>query len=352
MRRRIPALLLVVFAAAVAISGCVKSTPTSTPKKTKGEAKVIRIGYFPNITHAQAVVGMARKDFQKAFGKDVTVDVKVFNAGPSVIEALFAGEIDISYIGPNPAINGYVKSNGKALRIIAGATSGGAVLVVRDDSGINKPKDLDGKKIASPQLGNTQDVALRYYIKKAGLKTTENSGTVQVIPTENPNILTLMTTKQIDGAWVPEPWGARLVKEGGGRILVDERDLWKDGKFVTANVIASTEFLKNNPNLVKKFLKAHVDETDWINKHKEEAKQIMNDEIKSLTGKSLPPTVLSSAFTRMTVTYDPVKSSLFTSAEHAFALGYLGDKNPDITNIYDLTLLNQVLDEEHKEQIK
>lgn len=353
MKRGIALILsITLLLGALAGTAIAADKKSETKAKTKPEAKVIRIGYFPNITHSQAVIGIAKGDFQKALGKDVKIDVKVFNAGPSVIEALFAGEIDVSYIGPNPAINGYVKSKGKALKVISGATSGGAVLVVRADSGIAKAKDLSGKKIASPQLGNTQDVALRYYIKKAGLKTIDNGGTVEVIPTENPNILALLTTKQIDGAWVPEPWGARLVKEAGAKIIVDERDIWPNGKFVTTHIIARTEFLKDNPKLVKKLIKAHVEETDWINRNRGEAKKILNAEIKKLTGKNLPVDVLDAAFSRLAPTYDPISSSLFVSAEHAFKLGFLGKTAPNIDKIYDLRLLNEVLKEKKKAAVK
>src|SRR5205085_5259451 len=167
----------------------------------------------------------------------------VFNAGPTVIEALFANQIDVAYVGPNPAINGYVVSGGKDLKIIAGASSGGAVFVVRNDSGIRSPKDFAGKKFASPQLGNTQDIALRKYLLDNGYKTTDNGGNVTVMPVANPDILTLFLKKQLNGAWVPEPWGARLVKEANGRIFLDESTLWPDGKFVTANIAASTDYI-------------------------------------------------------------------------------------------------------------
>ena len=172
------------------------------------EKKILRIGYFPNINHAQAVIGLGNGDFQKALGNSITVQPFLFNAGPSAIEALLAKRVDVTYVGPNPAINGYVVSDGKDLRIISGAASGGAVFVVRNDSGIKSPKDFAGKKFASPQLGNTQDIALRKYLLDNGYKTTDNGGNVTVTPVANPDILTLFLKKQLDGAWVPEPWGA------------------------------------------------------------------------------------------------------------------------------------------------
>jgi len=308
---------------------------------------VVRVGYFPNITHAQAVIGFADGTFARALGDQIKLDAKVFNAGPSVMEAMFAGQIDLAYIGPNPAINGYVKSKGEALRIIAGATSGGAVLVVRHDAGINTAADFRGKKIASPQLGNTQDVALRAWLQKQGFKLKEQGGDTQVIPVANPDILTLFRKKEIDAAWVPEPWGARLVREADGKIFLDERDLWQEGKFVTAHVIVSTKFLKAHSDLVKKFLAAHVELTQRINADPATAKQRLNKEIERLTGAALPSQVLDDAWSRQTITYDPLRASLLGSAEAAFKLGFLGDAMPNLDNIYDLTLLNEVLREKN-----
>jgi NitT/TauT family transport system substrate-binding protein len=325
---------VIALASALALASCGASSNT--------KLSTVRVGFFPNLTHAQALVGLADGSFQKAVGSDISIDPIQFNAGPSAIEALFANAIDMTYIGPNPAINGYVQSKGAALRIIAGATSAGAVFVVRPQANIKTAKDLDGKKIASPQLGNTQDVSLRRYIKQAGLATKETGGTVSVIPTANADILTLFQKGDIDGAWVPEPWGARLVREAGGVILVDERDLWPGGKFVTAHLIVSTKFLNEHPDVVKNWLQAHVEVTQWINAHPTEAKTLVNSEIGRLTGKALAPAVLDDAYGRMEVTYDPIRSSLNTSAQWAFEAGFF-DSRPDLKNIYDLKLLNEVL---------
>jgi NitT/TauT family transport system substrate-binding protein len=310
--------------------------------------KTLRIGYFPNINHAQAVIGLGNGDFQKALGNNVKVETFQFNAGPSAIESLLANRIDASYIGPNPAINGYVVSDGKDVRVIAGATSGGASFVVRNDSGINTVKDFGGKKFASPQLGNTQDVALRKYLVDNGFKTTENGGNVTVTPVANADILTLFLKKEIDGAWVPEPWATRLVKEANGKILIDERDLWPpEGKFVTAHIIVRPDYLKENPDVIKKLITAHVNETQWINSNKEQAIKEFNVQLKKLTGKELPEDVLAESLTRLEFTDDPVKSSLLKSANDAYDLGFLakGKARPNLDGIYDLTLLNQVLSE-------
>jgi len=313
--------------------------------------KVVRVGYFPNITHSQAIAGMVKGVFQKELGPDVKIEIKIFNAGPSVIEAIFAGVLDIAYVGPNPAINGYIKSNGEALRIVAGAASGGAGLVVRNDSGISKPEDFHGRTIASPQLGNTQDVALRSWLNKHSLVLKEKGGDVKVCPIANPDQITLFNKKEIDGAWTVEPWVSRLIEEGNGRLYLDERELWPDGEFVTANIIVSKKFLDKNPGIVKGWLKAHVEITEWINRNIDEAKIIINNEIKNLMGVALRESVLNSAFSRMKVTYDPIKSSLRKSAEAAFNEGFLGDKYPDLSGIYSLELLNQVLKDKEMRQI-
>lgn len=319
-----------------------------SPAPAAPKPVTVRVGYFPNITHSQALIGMARGDFERALGSEASgyiIKPLIFNAGPSAIEALFAKEIDMTYIGPNPAINGYIKSKGKDLKVVAGATSGGAVLVVRSDSNITKPQDFRGKKIASPQLGNTQDVALRYYLKELGLKLKEEGGDTQVLPLKNPDQLTLFSKKEIDAAWAVEPWGARLVKEAGGKIFLDERSRWPQGQFVTAHLIVRTEFLQKHPQAVKQWLRAHVELTQWIKQHPQEALPLMNKEIRRLTGKALPEDVLNDAWSRLEVTYDPIKSSLFTSAQHAYDLGFLGKTPPDLKDIYDLKLLNEVLKE-------
>ncbi len=309
----------------------------------RDSANAVRVGYFPNITHAQAVVGVADGTFRRALGEGVALETKVFNAGPSVIEALFAGQIDLAYIGPNPAINGYVRSNGEALRIVAGATSGGAVLVVRGDSGIRMAADFAGRRVASPQLGNTQDVALRRWLQQQGLRLRERGGTTQVVPIANPDILTLFQKREIDAAWVPEPWGARLVHEAGGRVFLDERQLWPGGRFVTAQVIVRTAFLDQHADVVRRWLNAHVELTARLNADPATGKRALNAEIERLTGKAFAPAVLDDAWSRMTVTWDPIRESLRQSANAAFDLGFLGDTRPKLDGIYALRLLNEVL---------
>jgi NitT/TauT family transport system substrate-binding protein len=312
----------------------------------------VRAGYFPNVTHSQALLGRAQGRFEKALGSSAHIEWKVFNAGPSVIEALFAGALDLAYIGPNPAIAGYVRSKGVALRVIAGATSGGAALVVRPAAGIEKPDDFRGKKIATPQLGNTQDVALRAWLQSHNLKTREKGGDVLVIPIANPDQLTLFLKGEIDAAWAPEPWASRLILEANARLFVDERDLWPNRQFVTAHLIVRTAFLREHPDVVKNWLRAHVELTEWINTKPAEARQIVNQQIQKDTGKALSPQVLDQSFSRLQATYDPIRTSLLTSAQQAFDAGFLGRQRPDLSGLYDLSLLNEVLQEKKAKPIQ
>ncbi len=331
--------------AVLLLTACSGGTPPAAERTT------MRVGFFPNLTHCQALVGLARGYFQDALGDEVELKTVTFNAGPSVIEAIFARELDLSYIGPNPAINGYVRSNGEALRIIAGATSGGASLIVRPEAGIRSAADLAGKKIATPQLGNTQDVALRAYLAEHGLDTVENGGDVQIVPTANPQILDLFRLGSIDAAWVPEPWTSRLIIEGNGELFLDERDLWPNGDFTTAMVIVSTSFLEQHPDLVRAWLEAHVDATQWIEDNPEEARDLINEEIGKITSQPLPAAVLDSAWSRMRITYDPLSASLVQSAQSAYEAGFL-EEEPDLSGIYALGLLNEVLAERGLEPVQ
>jgi len=309
-------------------------------------SNTVRIGYFPNLSHAQALVGVANGNFERAL-EGTNVQYKTFNAGPAAIEALFTNQVDITYVGPNPAINGYMRTHGEGLKVIAGATSGGVLFVVRADSGIESPKDLAGKKFTSPQYGNTQDTSLKSYIIENGLKLAEYGGNVHVLSAKNPDTMILFLKKEIDGAWVPEPWGTILVKNANGKIFLDERDLWPDGEFANTVLIVRSEFLDKHPDIVKNVLQAHVETTLWINEHPEEAEKVVNAQLKVLMGKELPADVIHEAFSRMQVTYRPMKFSLFKFAEEAYELGMLGREKPDLSDIYYTSLLNEVLQEKH-----
>ena len=373
MNTRIKFLLSAVIIIAVIISSKIGNDgislfpSTTTSNNINSQSKTLKIGYFPNLNHAQAVIGLQQQgDFQKMLNANsnsnnntntnvaIKIEPYVFTAGPSAIEALYAGQIDASYVGPNPAINGYLASHGQEFRIVSGAASGGASFVIRNDAKINSVKDLGGKKFASPQLGNTQDVALRKYLQDNGFKTIENGGNITIIPVQPADILTLFLKKEIDGAWVPEPWATRLVKEANGKIFVDERNLWPDGKFVTANIIVRTDYLKNNPDVIKKLLAAHVRETQWINGHKQQAIHIFNEALKNITGKTIAEDELKDALSRLEFTYDPIKESLFKMADNAYDLGFLGKvgNRPNLSGIYDLTILNDILSEKQLHTIK
>lgn len=318
----------------------------------QAEPLLVRAGCFPTITHSQALIGKAQGTFAQALGPGTRIEWKTFNAGPSAIEALFAGALDLTYIGPNPALTGYIRSHGEALRIVAGATSGGAALVVRADSGIQKPDDFHGKRVASPQLANTQDVALRAWLRSHGLKPSTQGGDVQVLPIANADQLNLFLKKQLDAAWAPEPWASRLVREANGRIFLDERQLWPGGRFPTALLVVRTQFLRQHSDLVSAWLRAHLQLTDWISQHPAEAKQVLNQQIKKETGAALSSAVLDDAFSRLQVTYDPLRSSLLTSARWEFEEGFLGRQMPDLSGLYDLSLLNQVLRSQQRKEVQ
>lgn len=301
----------------------------------------LRLGYFPNVTHATAIVGVANGTLADKLGSGVTLQPITFNAGPEATEALFSGAIDATYIGPNPAINAFIKSNGQAIRIIAGATSGGAFLVVRD--GISSAADLRGKKIASPQLGNTQDVALRSWLASQGLVTdAQGGGDVEIKPQPNSQTLDTFKQGQIDGAWVPEPWATQMVN-AGGHVLVDERTVWPNGQYVTTQLIVSTTFLQAHPDVVKRLLQGLVATTDYVNQNSGAAQATVASEITRITGSSISTDVLATAWGNLTFTVDPISSSLQKSADSARELGFL--QTSDLKGIYDLTLLNQVLSE-------
>ncbi len=300
---------------------------------SSSDGSVVRVGYFPNITHATAIVGLARGTFQEALGPGVTIEQRVFNAGPQVGQAVLAGAVDISYIGPNPAVNTFVRSKGEAARIVAGAASGGAAFVVGKDSGINAPGDLSGKRIATPGFGNTQDIALRSYLQKHGLKAKEVGGSVQVIPMQNPDALTLFLKREIDGAWLPEPWPTRLVQEAQGRVFVDERDLWPGGRFATTVVVVRTGFLKQHPDVVERFLAGHVRSTQWIREHPAEAQALFNTELARISGKGLPEQVLGAAWKNLEFHTGLLDASILGPAEQAYALGYLGKGKLDLQGL-------------------
>jgi NitT/TauT family transport system substrate-binding protein len=299
----------------------------------------LRLGYFPNITHAPAIVGVEKGIFAEKLGSNVKLETKTFNAGPAAVEALFSGALDATYIGPNPTVNAFSKSKGEAVRVVSGAASGGVALVVKPD--INGVEDLKGKKIATPQLGNTQDVALRYWLKEKGLNTTkEGGGDVSIVPQENAQTVETFKSGAIQGAWVPEPFVSRLVN-AGGKVLIDERDLWPDGKFVITNLIVSKKFLDAHPDVVQKLVDGQVAANDFVNKNTAETQQAISDHIGKLTGKPLDLKLIQQAWPTLTFTNDPIATSLKTGLDHAVAVGLT--EPVDLKGLYDLQYLNTAL---------
>ncbi|MGP4004921.1 aliphatic sulfonate ABC transporter substrate-binding protein [Streptomyces sp. 4N124] len=324
-----------------------KQTEVAADAK-KLSADEVKIGYFPNLTHATALVGVQEGLLQKELG-GTKIKPSTFNAGPSEIEALNAKSIDIGWIGPSPSINGYAKSNGKNLRIISGSASGGVKLVVNPDK-IKSLDDLKGKKIATPQLGNTQDVAFLNWIAEKGWKVDAESGKgdVSVIRTDNKITPDAYKSGSIDGAWVPEPTASKLVSEGA-EVLLDESDLWPDKKFVITNIIVRQDFLKEHPDIVEAVLRGSVKTNEWINANPEKAKASANTALEKLSGKALPAEVIDPAWESITFLDDPLASTLDAQAEHAVKAGLL--EEPDLKGIYDLAPLNKVLKAEGKDEV-
>jgi NitT/TauT family transport system substrate-binding protein len=324
----------------VLVLGAACGGTTNSADGPPGPASMLHLGYFANVTHAAAIIGVNRGLIAKELGA-TKLETQIFDAGPAAVEALFGGSLDAAYIGPNPAINAFARSDGKAIRIIAGATSGGAQFVVRQ--GIDSARDLRGATLASPELGNTQDVALRAWLSKQGLRNSvRGGGDVTITPTKNADTLQLIKSGKLDGAWVPEPWASRLVLEAGAKVLVNERDLWPGGQFVTTNLIVRTEFLERHPQTVEALLRGHVDAVQWATQNPAEAKTVVNDGINALTGKPLTPEVIDRAWQNLTMTEDPIAASLQRSAENAVAAG-VATNQVDLHGIYELSILNRIL---------
>ncbi len=338
---------LIATALMATTAACAGTSTASESTGDQGPAAEVHLGYFANVTHAPALVGVAGGHFAEALG-DTKLSTEVFNAGPAELEALNAGAIDIAFIGPNPAINGFVKSHGKALRIVAGAASGGAALVVRD--GIDSSGDLHGKAIASPQLGGTQDVALRYWLKEQGLEADlQGGGDVAVTPTENAQTLQLFQKGELDGGWLPEPWASRLVLDAGAHVLVNEADLWDGGQFVTTNVIVRADFLAEHPDTVEAVLRGEVEAIKALQEDPEGSAKLVNEQIAEASGKPLSEEVLASAFGNLTFTADPLAATLQTLLDHGVEAGTTTDA--DLSGIYDLRLLNKVLAADGQEKV-
>jgi NitT/TauT family transport system substrate-binding protein len=334
-----------VAAVAMLAAGCSSSTATSG---SGSSPVVLRLGFLANITHEPALVGLEKGFFAKDLGKNVTLKTTVFSTGTEETTALLAGQLDAAYVGPNPAINAWQKSDGKAIKIISGAASGGASLVVKH--GITAPGQLKGKSLATPSLGNTQDVAVRYWLKQHGLTTTATGGGDVAIKPIKPNSAAVLEFKsgQIDGGWEPEPYATEMVLDGGTR-LVNEASLWPSGKFVTTNLVVTQAFLKAHPSTVNGLLKGQIQANSYINGNAAAAAQAANTELTELLGKGLASNVLSESLKYITFTNDPIASSLTTDAQHAVSVGLL--KSVNLSGIYDLGPINKLLQAEGQPQV-
>lgn len=348
MKRRLTSKAAAAVAAALTFASLTAgagSAATATPApalpKLKN-AKVVRIGFFANVTHGSALIAQEKKFFEK-YLKGTKIEYVAFNAGPAVVEAMKGGSIDVSFIGPNPAVAGYVSTRGSLLRIVAGSTTGGAQFITKQT--ITTVADLKGKTFATPQLGNTQDVALRSYLKSKGYTTSIlGSGDVNIAPTANASTLDLFKNGSIDGAWVPEPWASRLVLEANGRVFLDEKSLWPKGKFVTTNIIASQSFLKSYPGTVRSLLQAVQYTNKWAKANAAAAKDAVQNQLLKWSGKKLSDEVINRAWPSLTFTLDPVAAQLAESVDAAVDAGTLTNVGSrGIAGIYDLRLLNQIL---------
>jgi NitT/TauT family transport system substrate-binding protein len=329
---------------AVMMAGCA-SAAGSTPEPE--DVTEVRLGYFANVTHAPALVGLEEGLFAESLG-DIDLSTSVFNAGPAAIEALTAGAIDATYIGPNPSINTFIQSGGESARIVAGVATGGAALVVRP--GIDSPQQLVGTTLATPQLGNTQDVALRVYLAEQGYETDPSGGgDVSITPTENAQTLTLFQQGEIDGAWLPEPWVSRLVVDEGAEVLVDEAELWPDGAFPTTVLLVRADFLEEHPDVVERLLEGHVAAVHWIGDNAAEAPGVINAAIEAETGKPLSDPVIERALEHVAFSVDPNAEAFETLVANGLEAGT--QKDGSIDGLFDLRILNGLLDTAGAEQV-
>ena len=294
----------------------------------------IRVAFFPSISHAVPIIGIENDIFKENLTDEKMIEVKIFDSGPQVIESLFSNSIDLAYVGPGPIVNGFLKSNGNDLKILAGAANGGASFIIQKDSGLDSIENFQGKRIASPQISNTQDVSLRHYLSTHGLKPVEKGGTVFVLNISNPDIYTLFAKGDIDGAWVPEPWATILVEELGGMRLFNESQFWPEKQFSSVLLIGRTNFIEQNPEIVEKWILSNEKTAQWINSNPDKTKMIYNEFMKEYMGKTFPKKIIDESFSNIEITSKPVKESVITFAERADSLGYLGRSGYDLNGIF------------------
>jgi NitT/TauT family transport system substrate-binding protein len=291
----------------------------------------LRVGHFPNITHVQALVARAFERqgkgwFGERLGPGVKIEWYVYNAGPSAMEAIFAKSLDLTYVGPNPALNAYARSRGEEVRVIAGAVNGGSALVVQPDSGLSKPADVKGRRIATPQFGNTQDVSARAWLVAGGLRITQTGGDAQVLPTANPDQLSLFKSRQLDAVWTVEPWVSRLDSEAGGKILVEEKEA------ITTVLVSSAAFLAQKPDVAKRFVEAHRELTAWIRQNPDEAQRMARDELQASFKVDMAPELVARAWSRMAITPDTTAAAFQSFMASAQQVGFLRGA-PDLSRL-------------------
>lgn len=316
----------------LAIAACLAVIGMAPPVKAEGI--IIRVGHFPNITHVQALVARnferhGQSWFAPRIGPSITIEWYAYNAGPSAMEAIFAESLDLTYVGPNPAINAYARSAGQEIRVIAGAVNGGSALVVQPDSGLTRAQDFRGKRIGTPQFGNTQDVAARAWLEAGGLRITQAGGDAQVLPTANPDQLALFKTKQLDAVWTVEPWVSRLELEAGGRVLVEEKDA------VTTVLVARAEFLSTHTEIVRRFVAAHRELTEWIRQNPREAERMVRDELRAQFRMDMSLGLVDHAWARMTMTSDISREVLEQFVARAQRVGFLHSM-PDLSHLVEV----------------
>ena len=318
---------------AIAVVGIIAFVGISQSSSDASENK-IRVAFFPSIIHAVPIVGMENQTFADNLDDDLAIQVKIFDSGPQVIESIFSNSVDIAYVGPGPVINGFLKSDGKDLKILAGAANGGASFVIQKNSGLEMIENYSGKRVAAPQISNTQDVSLRHYLAENGLKSAEKGGDVFVLNISNPDIYTLFAKGDIDGAWVPEPWATMLVEELNGTRLYDESEFWPENQFSSVLLIGRSDYIEKNPEIIKKWINANEKTVQWINNHPDESKKLYNEFMKSYMGKTLPENIVEKSFSNIIITSEPLENSVYTFAERADSLGYLGRDGYTLDGIF------------------
>ena len=353
-------IIVIVAGGAIAATSLLTSQTTSSVSTTQSDSPlvtsssstpnsigVVRIGYFANVNHAPAIIGIANGTFQSFLGPSTKIQTSLFTSGTPEMTALLAGQLDIAYVGPDPAANAYVVSNETALEIVSGVASGGALFVVTNTSGITSVANLGGKTFAAPGLGNTQDIALRSFLAAHGYAPTTEGGNVTIDDTSNSNIVTLFEQNKIAGARVPEPYASELIYLAGGHVFLDERSLWPNGQFSTAEIVVTASFLKTHPDVVEKILEANLYEVNWINNNQAQAAVLLNNDIANLTTTSpLAAVIYTHSLTDLSFTVNPLETSVTQQAENAYLLGDLGTSVPNISGIFNLTLLNEVLQQQ------